>query len=43
MGSDAVGAEVGVDSTEGGTRAASIRSVLFQNSMWPNIQSINGL
>ena len=43
MGSDTTGAEVGVDSMEGGTGAASIRSVPFRNSMWPNTQSINGL
>ena len=43
MGSDATGAEAGVDSTEEGTGAAGIRSVLFLNSMWPNTQSINGL
>ena len=43
MGSDAAGAEAGVDSTEGGTRAASIHSVPFRNSMWPNTHSINGL
>ena len=34
---------MGVDSTEGGTGAAGIRSVLLWNSMWPNTQSINGL
>ena len=43
MDSDAVGAEAGVDLTGGGTGAAGIRSVPFQNSMWPNTQSINGL
>ena len=43
MGSDAAGAEAGMDLTEGGTGAAGIHSVLFQNSMWPNTQSINGL
>ena len=43
MGSNAAGAEVGVDLTEGGTGAVGIHSVLFWNSMWPNTQSINGL
>ena len=43
MGSNAAGAEAGVDLMEGGTRAAGIHSVLFQNSMWPNTQSINRL
>ena len=42
-GCNAAEADAGVDSTEGGTGAASICSVLFQNSMWPNTQSINGL
>ena len=42
-GCDAAEADAEVDPTEGGTRAASICSVPFWNSMWPNTQSINRL
>ena len=39
--SDTTGAEVGLNSMDGGTRASGIHSVLFQNFMQSNAQSIN--